>query len=160
MTEGALRTLHGLTPSAKYEQVHAAVQEKHEKTEDHLKLSGQPCGVKEWQDVVLDETGLISRFSARFPEPLLQGRQRADPAGEFNEGSPTRRGKVEPYHPPPYQNQEPAEQDKKNEREMEKNKKVGQPVIERRRHSPSPTNVESQRKREGLAIQNSNVKPA
>ena len=69
---------------------------------------------------MFNEAGLISRSSARFPEPLFQGRERADPAGEFNQGSPTRRGKVKPYHPPPFQNQEPAEQDKQNEREMEK----------------------------------------
>ena len=135
MKKGALDTLHGLTTSAKHEQVHAAVQEKYEKTEGHLKLPGQPRGVKERQNVVLDESGLVSRSSARFPEPVLQGRKRADPAGEFNQGSPTRRGKVEPYHPPPYQNQESAEQDKQNEREMKKNQEVGQPVIERRRHS-------------------------
>ena len=48
-------SLHGLTAPAKHEQVHAAVQEKHKKTEGHLKLSGQPCGVKKGQDVVLDK---------------------------------------------------------------------------------------------------------
>ena len=34
--EWALRVLHGLTTLAKHEQVHAAVQEKHEKTEHRL----------------------------------------------------------------------------------------------------------------------------
>ena len=156
----ALRTLHGLTTPAKHEQVHAAVQEKHEKTEHDLNLSGQPGGVKKGQDVVFNEAGLIPPSSARFPDPLFQGRERADPAGEFNQGSPARRGKVKPYYPSPFQNQEPAEQDKQNEREMEKNEEIGQPVIEERRHSPCPANVESQRKREGLAIQNNNVEPA
>lgn len=84
MKEGVLCPWHKLTTSAKHEQVHAAVQEKHEKTETHLKLSGQPCGVQEGQDVVLDEPGLIRWSAARFPEPVLQGRKRADPAGEFN----------------------------------------------------------------------------
>ena len=73
---------------AKHEQVNAAVQEKHKKTEEDLNLSGQPCRIKKGQDVVLNEAGLISLSSSRSPEPMLQGRERADPAGEFNQGSP------------------------------------------------------------------------
>ena len=53
--KSGLCTLHGLTTPSKHEQVHAAVQQQYKKTEDHLKLSGQPCGVKKGQDVVLDE---------------------------------------------------------------------------------------------------------
>ena len=94
---------------AKHEQVHAAVQEQHKKTEDDLDLSGQPCRIQKGKDVVLNETGLIALASTCFPEPMLQGRERADPAGEFNQSSPTRRRKVEPHHPPPFQNQESAE---------------------------------------------------
>ncbi len=86
---------------------------------------------------MLNETGLIAPSSSRFPEPMLQRRERADPAGEFNQGSPNRRGKVEPHHPPPFQNQESSEQDKKNEGEMEKDEEISQPVIEKRRHSQS-----------------------
>ena len=123
---------------AKHEQVNAAVQEKHKKTEEDLNLSGQPCRIKKRQDVVLNEAGLIPPSSPRFPEPMLQGREWADPAGEFNQGSPTCRRKVEPYHPPPFQNQESSEQDKKNEGEVEKNEEISQPVIEKRRHSQSP----------------------
>ena len=126
---------------AKHEQVNAAVQEKHKKTEEDLNLSGQPCRIKKRQDVVLNETGLIPPSSSRFPEPMLQWRERADPAGEFNQGSPTCRRKVEPYHPPPFQNQESSEQDKKNEGEVEKNEEISQPVIEKRRgyHSEQKT---------------------
>ena len=126
---------------AKHEQVNAAVQEKHKKTEEDLNLSGQPCRIKKGQDVVLNEAGLIALSSSRSPEPMLQGRERADPAGEFNQGPPTRRRKVEPYHPPPFQNQESSEQDKKNEGEVEKNEEISQPVIEKRRgyHSEQKT---------------------
>lgn len=134
--------LHGSATPAKHEQVHAAVQEKHKKTEEDLDPSGQSRRIKKRQDVVLDETGLIPRSSSRLPEPLLQGRERADPAGEFNQGSPTRRGQVEPHHPPPFQDQESAEQDKQNEGEMEKNEEISQPVIEQRGHSQSPCPTE------------------
>ena len=109
---------------AKHEQVYAAVQEKHQKPEDDLDLSGQPGRIQKRQDVVLNETGLIPRSAARFPEPLFQGRERAGPAGEFNQGSPNRRRKVEPRHPPPFQDQESSEQDKKDEAEVEKNEEI------------------------------------
>ncbi len=125
-------------PLAKHEQVDAAVQEQHQKAENDLDLSGQRCRIKQRQNVVFNETGLIALASTCFPEPMLQGRERADPAGEFNQGSPSRRRKVEPHHPPPLQDQQSSEQDKKNEEEMEKNEKIGQPVIEQRRHSQSP----------------------
>ena len=126
---------------AKHEQVHAAVQEKHKKTEEDLNLSGQPCRIQKGKDVVLDKTGLIALASSRFPEPMLQWRERADPAGEFNQGSPSRRRKVEPHHPPPSQNQQSAEQDKKDEGEVEQNEEISEPVIEKRRgyHSEQKT---------------------
>lgn len=86
---------------AKHEQIDAAIEEKHQETEDDLGLPGQPRWIKKRQDVVLNETGLIAPSPAFFPEPMLQGREGTEPAGEFNQGSPNRRGKMEPYHPPP-----------------------------------------------------------
>ena len=125
-----------------HEEVHAAVEEKDDKAEDDLEPSGQPGRIQEGQDIVLNETGLIPPASSRLPEPLLQGCERTDPAGEFNEGSPTRRRQVEPYHPRPFQDQEPSEQDKKNEGEVEKNEKISQPVIEQRGHAQAPCPTE------------------
>ena len=114
---------------AKHEQVDGAIEEKHQETEDDLGLPCQPRWIKKRQDVVLNETGLIA--SSPSTEPMLQGREGTGPAGEFNQGSPKRRRKMEPYHPPPLQNQESSQRDKKHEGEVEKNEEISQTVIKR-----------------------------
>jgi len=67
---------------------------------------------------VLDEITRIASTTRLAAQPLLEGRQRAGPAGELDGGSPDCRGDVNVRHPPPPQNQKPTENDEQNEEEV------------------------------------------
>lgn len=58
-------------------------------------------------------------------EPVLQGGKRTDPAGKLDEGSPDRRGDVEPCPFPLMQDKEPAEDDKQDKKKMDDDDKIG-----------------------------------
>jgi len=58
-------------------------------------------------------------------QPVLQGSQRTDPAGKLHEGTPDRRGNMEPCPVPFMQDKQTAEDDKQDKKKMDDDDKIG-----------------------------------
>jgi hypothetical protein len=108
------------------DDVHRGVDHNHDGAEDPLQLARQRGGIEDRQQILLDETGGIPGAAAAPPQPVLERRQRADPAGELDPGAPDRRRHVQPGDPGAPEHQQPAEDDEEHEREVDGDRRVGQ----------------------------------
>lgn len=82
--------------------------------------------VEDGDDMADDEISFIGSCPALFAQPILQRRQRTDPAAELDEGPPNCSGQMEPDRVPPLQCQQSAEQDKQDKGKMHEENDVGQ----------------------------------
>lgn len=63
---------------------------------------------------------------AGAPEPILKWGEWADPAAQFQQGTPHDSGKVDPGDPAPAQGQSAAENHEDDERQVNENDEVGE----------------------------------
>jgi len=105
-------------PSAKYVSVDNHIENYDEEPQQKLDLSSQCRGVEHREDVVLDEIAGITRAACLAAQPVLERRERADPARKLDGGSPQGRWDVDVRHPWPPQDQQSAEDDEHHEDEV------------------------------------------
>jgi hypothetical protein len=75
---------------------------------------------------VLDEAGWVGSITTSRAKLVLEGRERADPAGELDPCPPSRRRDVHPSGPRPPRDEQATEHHEENESEMEDNRGVGE----------------------------------
>ena len=86
--------------------------------------------VEDRQEIVADEAARVTGFAGSLPEAVLDRRQRADPAAQFNGGAPAGGGQVHPCQPWPAQRQDAAEHDEGDEQEVQHDDAVGQEAVD------------------------------
>src|SRR5262245_37171305 len=72
------------------------VDQKDERPQCVLEFARERGWVEKRDEVMLDETRGVRRTAALSAEPVLEGRQGADPAGELDPGPPSGSRKVHP----------------------------------------------------------------
>jgi hypothetical protein len=75
---------------------------------------------------VLDEAGWVGSMTTPGAKPVLEGRERANPAGELDPCPPSRRRDVHPSGPRPPRDEQATEHHEENKSEMEDNRGVGE----------------------------------
>ena len=74
---------------------------------------------------MIDKSTAIPRTSSRFPEMTFKRCKGTNPAFEFDQRPPQDTWNVDYYDPPPLQDQESAEYDKRYKREVKNYEKIG-----------------------------------
>ena len=101
------------------------IEDDHDCAQLHLKASCQVLRVEGRQQILCDEVGVIRSLAILLAQPIFQRRERADPAGEFNDCAPHGSGQVEPCDPSPLQCKQPAAQDEDYERQVNNQSQIG-----------------------------------
>lgn len=73
-----------------------------------------------------DEIVCVAAGTPLFAQPVLQWRQRTVPTAEFDEDAPEDGGQMKPDRSRPFQRQQSAEQNEKDEDEMQHEYRAGQ----------------------------------
>src|SRR6266496_3978794 len=82
--------------------VRDGVHDEHEDAERDPEAGRERLRVKQRDDVVVDEAAFVPRVAGAPPQPVLERRQRAGPAGELDGDAPDRGRDVgEDQVPPP-----------------------------------------------------------
>src|SRR5678815_4717191 len=97
--------------------VYREIEDHHEGTKHELHFAVQAVGIQHRKNVVLDKTALVAGQPPFAPEPMLQWRERADPAGKLDQRTPHRRRQVQPHDSAPAQRQQPAADHEQHEAE-------------------------------------------
>jgi hypothetical protein len=105
-------------PSRYYNTVCGQIDEQGETTEHYLRSTREPGRIEQRLDVVLNEPATVSRFTSALTERILERRQGTDPPAVLDDHAPDGRRNVEQRHPPPTENEQSAQYDKEDEREM------------------------------------------
>ncbi len=114
------------TSAAKNHEIDEAIHEEHQSAEHPLHFARQRVGIQRGDDVTLHEAGRIGRSATALAQPVLQRRERAEPAGELNPGAPACGRKVQPGDSPPAQYEQPAEYNEQHERTVDDDGEIGQ----------------------------------
>jgi len=74
--------------AGEHDGVNRDVDREGDAAKHELIASRDSVGVEDWQNVMCDEVPLVAVFPGAAAKPILERRQRADPAREFNESAP------------------------------------------------------------------------
>ena len=95
-------------------------------SQNHLDVGSESCRIDKRHGIMFDKSSRISGLPAGLTEPVLQGREGADPSPKLQGGSPDSGGKMDPWNPTPPQSEPAPYQHKHNEAEMDEKDKVNQ----------------------------------
>ncbi len=94
------------------------VENDYDAAKEQLEFACEFRRVDHREQVALDEAARISSRTARPTKRVLKGRKGTKPPEDFYGCSPTRRGKMGPWHPTPPEGEQTAEEREEDEREM------------------------------------------
>ena len=111
--------------TAKKVGVHNKIHYEDAGTEKQLNVSRKSGRIQQWKHIVLDERARVTLSAGSLSKRLLEGRQRTNPAGEFNQGSPHCRGDMYVCQPGPSQYQQPAQHYEQHEGKVDDDDEIG-----------------------------------
>src|SRR5512146_1195610 len=120
------------------------VADEHQRTEDDLRAAGEPLGIEQPRDVMLDEPAGVACLPGAGAQRVLQRGERADPAPELDQCAPRERRHVQHGPPAAVQQQQRARDDEEHEREVRERHQVGEDAIGHRSHQVVPSRVRGQ----------------
>lgn len=82
-------------------------------------MTSQSLRIQGAQEIVLDETAGVADLTCPRAQPVLERRERTDPAAVFDKYAPNGGGDVRPRESRPTQDQQSTEYDEENEREVD-----------------------------------------
>ena len=100
--------------------------------EDQLRVVFETGRIKDGQQVVFDKATVITGLSRSQPELLFPGRERTQPAPEFNECPPYDGGQVQGHKPAPFQYQQAAGHHKTHKPEVEDQQQICRDCVNHR----------------------------
>jgi|SRR5688572_5819580 len=109
--------------------IHDGVESDDDCTKQELKFSCQVPRIKRRQHVLCDEVGIIEGLATLHPQPILQRRERTNPAGEFDDGTPYGSRQMQPCEPAPSQRKQPSTEDEDHKCQVDYNNQIGQEYI-------------------------------
>jgi hypothetical protein len=117
-------------PSGDYRAVRSEIDESGKTPKHNLRSTRKPGGIQQRLNVVLDESSTVSGLTTTSSQRILERRQRTDPAAVLYENTPHRGGNVKERDPRPSDHEQPAEDDKNHEREMNRKYEIGQRAVD------------------------------
>lgn len=118
------------SPAPPQPSIDRQIHDQHQRAEYELNLVRQRRRIEDGQKVPAQKVAWVVGFSTLCPQPILQWRQRTDPAAEFDEGAPEDGGQMNPENRVPSEGQQSSEQDKEDKCDVEEKHEVGkEPVI-------------------------------
>ena len=116
---------HRASPVRQQIPIHQTVEGQNDGAQEDLKVAGEVHGVQHRQDVVFYEITSVDLDAGPCSKRILDRRQRAHPAGEFDDDAPDGRGHVRPREPPPPEHQYAAPDDEQHKRHVQRDDRVG-----------------------------------
>ena len=121
-----LALVFGAGFAAQQESVDGQVDEQDGDPQRDLNLARQFFRVQDRDQVPFHESAGVAAGPAHLAQPVFQRRERADPSAEFDRRAPDERRHVEPGDPPPAQDQQAAENNEQDKRQVEEENEVGE----------------------------------
>jgi hypothetical protein len=102
-------------------EVEHSVDHEHDAPQHPLQLARKRGGVEDWEQVVLDEAGVVGGRTTLRAKPVLERRKWTKPAGKLDPRTPSDCRDVQPGYTRPAHNEQTAKENKRDEREMDDN---------------------------------------
>ncbi len=113
-------------PAMKSPTINPSIHGEQQRSQHPLALYREPRWIDDRDDIVLDEAALVHYAASLCTKPVFQGRKRADPSHELNEGRPSEHGDVKPWCPMPAQGQKATSNSEQNKAEVEDENEIGE----------------------------------
>ena len=113
-------------PGAQQPTVQRGVHDEHQDPEHELRLNGEALWIQGRKHVASDEVARVLVEAGAPTQLVLEGRERANPTGDFHIRPPGSGGQVDPCQPRPAEDQQPASHDENRERHVADDEQGGQ----------------------------------
>lgn len=136
MPAGGMRPL---PPSPQQHAIRSKIQQQHDRAQHQLRRPRQSERIEQRNDVMIDESTLVTGLAAGAPQPVLERCERTNPTGVFDQDAPNRRRYVKPRKPRPAEHEHCARDDEDHEREMDGDDRIGKMMVAHISVGPTPT---------------------
>jgi hypothetical protein len=124
------------------EDIRHRVDPNHQAADDELRLARQSRWIEHGKDVVRHEVTRVILEPGASAQRVLERRQRADPAREFDIDRPRRRRQMDPGHPRPAQRQHSPERREHHEAKVSEDDERSSCAIRAQKKPPGCVGVE------------------